>query len=295
MNTAQGPFHLIACLAFSLLTALASAQTFTTIDYPGGFCTQPTAITPSGIIVGRYFKDPSCDPNGPMHGFVLASGKYVPVDVTGAVGTELNWINPSGQIVGDYHASDGKWHGFLLVGGKFTFFDYPGAFITNAFGINPSGDIVGAWAGVDMVRHGYLLSKQGALSSIDFSGASDTFAAMVNQKIVVGYWLEPIAPNVKVPHSFSFSAGKYQEITCPGWTLLVLSGLTPQGDMTGGGQRLADGTFHGLVVSGGKCTAVDFPGSVGNDYVNSMNPSGDSVGTYATPDFNSHGYLRTKR
>jgi hypothetical protein len=289
MNTAQRPFHLVACLAFFLLTALASAQTFTTIDYPGGFFTQPTSISPSGIIVGRYF-----DAGFQMHGFVFAAGKYVTVDVPNSTNTELNWINPSGDIVGDFDGVDGQKHGFLLSGRKYTIFEYPAAISTYAFGIDPSGDIVGAWAGADMVKHGYLLSKHGAFSSIDFPGASDTFPAMVNQKSIVGYWLEQIAPKVKVPHSFSFSGGKYREVTCPGWTQLVLSGLTPQGDMTGGGQRLTDGTLHGLVVSGGKCMAIDFPGSVGNDYVNSMSPGGEMVGTYATPDGNSHGYLRAK-
>ena len=88
--------------------------------------------------------------------------------------------------------------------------------------------------------------------------------------------------------------GAYQTITCPGWDPVVLTSLSPQGDMTGSGTYLADGRQHGVVVSNGKCTAIDFPGSVGKDYVNSMNPKGDLVGTYQTPDGNGHGYLRTK-
>jgi probable HAF family extracellular repeat protein len=269
-----------------LLTTLASAQTFTTIDFPGGFGTQPTAVNASGIIVGRY-----SDATNHSHGFVLAAGKYVAVDVPNATDTELNWINPSGQIVGDYTTADGKTHAFVLDAGKFTFFDYPGAFDTRAWGISPSGNIVGTHSEAPGTTHGYLRTKQGALTAIDFPGMSVTFASMLNEKSVVGFYVD----STPSAHAYLFSDGNYQPVSCPGWDGLVLTSLNPQGDMTGGGFRLADGRPHGVVVSNGKCTAVDYPGSVGADYVNSMNPRGDLVGTYATPDFQGHGYLRTKR
>jgi len=225
-----------------------------------------------------------------MHGFVLAAGKYVSVDAPNAIDTELNWINSSGQIVGDYLGNDGSWHAFRLNAGNFVFFDYPGASSTNAFGISASGDIVGTYSGTGPGRHGYLLTKQGLFSSVDFPGATVTFASMVNETSIVGFYLDSSG----TARAYLLRGGTYQSVTCVGWDPVILTSLTPQGDMTGGGLLLADNRQHGLVVSNARCSAIDFPGSVGNDYVNSMNPKGDMVGTYATPDGSGHGYLRTK-
>ena len=54
MRTFHRSMNLAALLMCAFLTGIACAQTFTAIDFPGGNNTQPTAITPSGIIVGRY-------------------------------------------------------------------------------------------------------------------------------------------------------------------------------------------------------------------------------------------------
>ncbi len=51
------------------LAGIAFAQTFTTIDFPGATDTQPTAITPSGIIVGRY-----TSADGNLHGLCSPQG-----------------------------------------------------------------------------------------------------------------------------------------------------------------------------------------------------------------------------
>ncbi len=272
------------------LTGIACAQTFTTIDFPGAINTQPTGITSSGIIVGSY-----TSVDGNKHGFVLAAGKFVSIDVPNGSQTSVNSINSSGDMVGEYADVGGRTHGYLLSGGKFTTIDYPAAGGTQAFGISASGDIVGIFVGPAPPR-GFLLTKYGDFSSIDYPGAEATFATMTNGKTIVGVYLR-----TQKAHSYRLTGGNYQTVTCAGWDPVLVVGITPllvfrstlQVEMTGSGTLLADGRQHGLVVSGSKCTAIDFPGSMGGNVVNSINPAGDMVGTYQTPDLNGHGYLRT--
>jgi probable HAF family extracellular repeat protein len=46
------------------------------------------------------------------HGFVYTRGRFVVIDVPGAVGTHAQGINDRGQIVGRFFDSAGE-HGFL--------------------------------------------------------------------------------------------------------------------------------------------------------------------------------------
>jgi hypothetical protein len=284
MRTTRKPLKLAALPACLLLTSIGSAQTFTSFDFPGAINTQATAITPSGDIVGRYN---SADGN--LHGFLLSGGKFMSIDDPNGTQTSVNWINPSGQVVGDYIGHDGNNHGFLLSRGNFTGIDYPGALDTFVSGISPSGDIVGFEFQSDGSGQGFLLTRQSGFSSIDFPGALLTLATMTTgNRIIGGYYDASFAS-----HGFSLSGGTFQTINCPNSTNVFLSGLNPQGDMTG--EVIGtDGIQHGLLVSDGSCIIVDFPGSKpGSNYANGINPRGDIVGRYTTSDGVTHGYLRS--
>jgi len=52
-------------------------------------------------------------PPGAAHGFILAHGSYVTVDVPGAVGTEVLGLNDAGDVVGASVRSDGDVRGFF--------------------------------------------------------------------------------------------------------------------------------------------------------------------------------------
>jgi hypothetical protein len=78
------------------------------------------------------------------------------IDVPGATYTDVQGINPRGDMVGEYIAG-GVTHGFLLRQGHFASIDVPGASLTFARGINARGDIVGLYTSVG-VTHGFLLS-----------------------------------------------------------------------------------------------------------------------------------------
>src|SRR5689334_12774607 len=71
--------------------------------------------------------------------------EFTLIDFPGAVLTNVQGINPGGEMVGIYRDTAGKQHGFLLSGSNFTSIDYPGAISTAARGINPGGDIVGSF------------------------------------------------------------------------------------------------------------------------------------------------------
>jgi hypothetical protein len=70
--------------------------------------------------------------------------------------------------------------------------DFPGAEFTCALAINPAGEIVGQYKRADGIFHGYLL-RNGVFTSIDFPGASSTFAAMgINEQgDIVGSYFNP--------------------------------------------------------------------------------------------------------
>ena len=72
----------------------------------------------------------------------VAQYTYTELDVPGAMVTNANGINDSGQIVGNFDDASGD-HGFLLNNGIYTELDVPGATFTVANGINDSGQIVG--------------------------------------------------------------------------------------------------------------------------------------------------------
>src|SRR5678816_1883576 len=79
-------------LCWATLFAWSATPRFASFDFPlpGVTNTQGTAITPSGIIIGRYFTPD----DGRMHGFRLVRGHFQSIDVPGGFPTDATWINP---------------------------------------------------------------------------------------------------------------------------------------------------------------------------------------------------------
>src|SRR5215469_6851615 len=134
--------RLLATCAISavLLSAIASAQTFTTVDYPGAAATALAGgPNPQGTSVGFY-----TDTLGVNHGFTLdRNGVFTPFDPPGSTGTTPNYITPQGTIVGGYLDAGGVSHGFVKSGGSYQTIDFPGANGTQLTGLNPSGEYTG--------------------------------------------------------------------------------------------------------------------------------------------------------
>src|ERR1700677_3675713 len=83
----------------ALTADVTFAQRITTFDIPGGIATSPTAITPSGQIVG-YYGDTKA---GAVRGFLRNSkGIFTAFDAPDSTYTIPTGVTPSGQIVGYY-------------------------------------------------------------------------------------------------------------------------------------------------------------------------------------------------
>lgn len=68
--------------------------------------------------------------------------KFTNIKITGAILTNANDINDTGEVVGTYQDASGKQHGFLLVGTTLTKLDPPGVTsLATAWGINNKGVI----------------------------------------------------------------------------------------------------------------------------------------------------------
>jgi hypothetical protein len=229
---------------------LTKGGVFTSFDPPGSTLTSPNFISPQGEIVGSYL-----DASGVSHGFVLNGGKYTTVDFSGAPGTTLTGLNPSGEMSG-FSCSDpacgntgapNTSHSFVVSKrGVFTSFDPPGAISSNASTVNPAGAVVGAYTDNAGNGHGYLFDH-GKFTTIDFPGAIFTFAGGGNAEgDIIGVYIDTAG----VGHSFLLSKGVF--------------------------------------------TSFDPPGTVGFSDATGINPGGIIVGVYFDSAVVEHGYIRNK-
>ena len=172
---------------------------FTIIDFPGAVVTVPTRLTPGGqIIIGFYI-----DSAGVNHGFLDDQGTFTTLDVpfSGATGTQLIAINPSGDLVGVYFDSSGGTHGFLDSHSVFSTIDVPfrgatfagivnGIPVGGPNDINASGQIAGTYFDSGGVPHGFL-DDHGLFSKVDVPFPGTTFTVLLANNPrgqLVGYY-----------------------------------------------------------------------------------------------------------
>jgi len=200
--------------------------------------------------------------------------RYVTLDFPGATNTVVAGINNKQQVVGYFFEPNGKFHGFLWSRGQFTRIDYPGASTgTLPTDINDQGQIVG---GADTI--GFELDGD-SFNEIIFPDSVVTFASGTNDgaEIVGSYQIEPIRFEFKT-YGFTFITGLYESVSYEGFQT-DLSRINRQ-DQIVGCYRTDTGTYHGLLLSGGAFTAIDYPGS---DYTiaSGINDQSQIVGSYS--------------
>jgi hypothetical protein len=167
----------IALATFSI----ASAQTYTTIDFPGAVTTTLNGgPNPQGTSVGTY-----TDTSNVIHGFApTKKDEFTSFDPPGSTGTTPNFITPQGVIVGGHLDATDASHGFILDNGQYTTVDFPGANGTVLTGRNPSGEMTGFSCVVAScasgTTHSFTASKKGAFKSFDPPGAVSSTASAVN-------------------------------------------------------------------------------------------------------------------
>jgi uncharacterized membrane protein len=256
---------------------------FVSFDFPlaGVIDTEATAITPSGMIVGRYFT-----PDGHQHGFTLTNGQFQSVDIPGAISvTDAAWVNARGNIVGGYNTASTS-PAYVLSAGVFMTIEYPGATVTAGWGISNAGDVVGTeFTNNFFAAHGYLF-RHGKFSTIDVPNAQATWpTGVIDARTIVGTYFGADS----LFHGFLLQQGKFSAIDFPNSTFTWITGTNPEGHIVGF-YNLSDGVQHGFVLKNGKYISIDIPGATGTE-ANGIDPQDDVVGRYYTADGHTHGYF----
>jgi hypothetical protein len=294
-------FRFLAMCAISVAFAtwsIASAQSYTTVDYPGAALTELIGgPNPQGTSVGGY----TLTAGGALRGFTLRGGVFTPFDPPGSTFTTVNFINPRGDIVGSYVDTGGVSHGFVLSGGAYTRVDYPGAAGTTLSSINPSGEMSGATcsdpacgvAGATNVTHSFLVSKKGVFSApFDPPGAaSSTSSVVIPSGAVVGAFTDLTGTTCSTQcQGYMLLQGSYATINFPGAAFTFAGGANAPGDIVGI-YTDASGVSHGFLFNGAY-TSFDYPGAIFTE-ATGINPSGVIVGLYVDSAGVVHGFIRT--
>lgn len=161
---------------------------YTKIDstQTGAVSTLVNGINNAGALVGEITYNSTL--SGPHTGFLDVGGVFTTIQPLGAISSDAEGINKSGEIVGGFTDSSGVSYGFLYAGGKYTTIDVPGSSSTNAVGINNAGEIVGS-ATFGSTTDGFLFTGTSYITfSSPVSGYADFFLDGINSLgQVVGY------------------------------------------------------------------------------------------------------------
>ncbi len=157
----------------------------TNIDYPlPNTTTTANGINDLGQIVGGYCPNSTVCPAGAFSpaffGFLDDNGVFTSLLYPGALDTQANAINNTGQIVGIYDINDTGPHSYLYADGLYTNIDYPGSNYTVASAINNAGVVAGLYAD-QITIHGFTYSN-GIFTSIDAPGGYATTVTGINDR-----------------------------------------------------------------------------------------------------------------
>jgi hypothetical protein len=295
-------FRFVAMGAISVALAtlsIASAQTYTTVDFPGATATTLNGgPNPQGTSVGGYTT------SGVTHGFTLTKkGVFTSFDPPGSTLTSPNFISPQGDIVGGYNDSSSVSHGFILSGRHYTTVNFPGAAGTVLTGLNPSGEMSGFYcsdpacgttgdAGTNQ-EHSFVVSKKGVFTSFDPPGAVSSEASTVNPSGAVVGSYDNSAEGTCFTQCQGYlldKKGTFTTIDFPGAIFTFGGGNNPEGDIVGEETDTA-GVGHAFLLSNGAFTSFDLPGAIFTDAAG-INPGGIIVGIYFDSAGVEHGFIR---
>jgi probable HAF family extracellular repeat protein len=264
--------------------SFSSAQTFTTIDFPGAGRTFPGGINNLGDVIGFYV---DADGIG-YHAFLLSGGTYTPIDI-GTTATLAGGINDSGEIVGQYYDPSGVEHGFLLQGQNVTTLDYPGAARTYPSAINNSGVIVGYYYESVMGFHGFIYNA-GTWTAVDVPGAWLTQVFGIND-------LGDIAGWYNTGTGFVISQGQLKVLKDGQLDVYQVTGINNHRQVIGTvrGNGTQSNRNQAVIYSGGTFIKLKNLSTLDPPYMTggAVNDNGAAVGAYQDAQFVVHGYLRT--
>lgn len=317
-----------------LFTSGSAAQSFnfTPIDVPDSTDTWASGIGPGGQIVGGYMS--AID--GKQHGFLRSKGKFTTIDVPGSLAglsgdvrleTEVNGINPGGDMVGDYFAPPGSpdapacvvaysppcRRGFLYKRGQFYNILVPGHAGSIPSGITPDGSIYGCLHDQDLTvsMFGFVRTNSGDFNTLQAGGGelaneseshprSMNNSAIPDGSTVVGLYVPPGASRA---HGYKLQNGVLTDYMFPepGTTVTQIWGINPNGDFVGL-YRNAPGVpgVHGFLQPGDGSAPITI------NYIDpvtkeqalqtqalGINPAGAIVGLFRDGNLGTHGFLAT--
>ncbi len=265
---------------------LALAQgTYTQIDYPGATSTTVSGLDSAGDLVGSYV-----DAGGTYHGFLLSNDAYATIDYPGARrGTDPSGINDVGQIVG---YAPGPSSGYL----SFTY-DIQTQTFTRlkqidlndpyATSINNAGVIVGTDFGASQTV-GFELNGATYSRILPPSQAEADVYGISGSGEVVG---------VAVSYggtftNFSYSGGKYKQLTIPNAPGAQVSGINNAGTAVVGYYSPSSCPACSFVYQNQALQLLQFPGSIDTGAVG-VNDAGEVVGSFEDASNNTHGFTWT--
>jgi probable HAF family extracellular repeat protein len=226
--------------------------------------------------------------------FASAQFTFTSIDFPGGTLTSTRGINNHGDIVGAYRINPPR-HALLIKDRNFIPLAQTTVLGTNysdAFKSNDRGNVVGEFIGDDGFTHGFLL-RQGVVTTLDFPGASDTFAFGINESgTVVGYWdLLDAGGNVLAYHGFTWNKGAFTQVDFPGSVDSAVLGINARGDLVGDWDPgITSPIAHGFVCSHRNCFSFDVPGA-NITQANDINARGQVVGTYINAAGEQHAFL----
>jgi len=279
-------------------SSIACAQTYTAVNYPGAALTELIGgPNPQGTSVGGY----SLTVGGALHGFTLKDGVFTPFDPPGSTFTTVNFVDPTGEIVGAYVDTSGVSHGFVFRGGNYSTFDYPGAAGTALTSVNPSGEMSGTTCsdpacgvlGATNATHSFLVSNNGVFSAtFDPPGAaSSSISVVIPNGAVIGAYTDLSGTTCSTQcQGYMLFHGAYATLNFPGSSFTFAGGANAEGNVVGIYVD-ASGAGHGFLFNG-VYKSFDYPGAILTE-ATGINPSGVIVGLYTDSANVTHGFIRT--
>jgi hypothetical protein len=269
--------------------SLATAQTYTTVDYPGATTTTLNGgPNVEGTSVGTY-----TDTSGVTHGFKrTADGRFTAFDPPGSTATTPNFIDPQGTIVGGYVDGSGVSHGFVLQNGHYRNVDFPGVVGSGLTSNNLWGEMTGFGCTSDPSCNNppfesFTVSAWGQVKGFNPPGSNNSQASVVNALgLIVGAYADS-GNNV---HGYVLFNNHFVTTNYPGAAFTFNGGLNLQGDIVGE-YRNSDAVPHSFLLHNGQFTGFDPPGSTASD-ATGINLEGTIVGLYADSAGAVHGFIR---
>lgn len=296
---------------------------------PGGTAlgTWASGIAPGGQIVGGYIGQA----DGKEHGYLYSNGAFTTIDVPGSlVGlpsdvrleTEVNGINPAGDMVGDYFALPGSPEapaciaahsppcdrGFLYRHGQFSSVLVPSHLGSVPSSISPGGAIYGCLHdqtfGIEMF--GFVRTQSGSYKTFSYktlqTGGGEL--ADTNQSVspsmnngatpdgstIVGLY---VPTGSSFPHGYKVQNGVFNDYVFPGSLATQIWGINPSGDFVGFYRDKPGPTgLHGFLqpADGAVPMALNYPQAMRTEALG-INPGGAIVGLYVDSDGGTHGFL----